>query len=79
MTGFSITFSIKMTRYKHQLTPMEVAYLSMCDRLDRFACILTDPHVDITDKQADAIRRAAVAIEEEWILEPSLRSSNDDD
>lgn len=62
-------------------TPMEVAYLSMCDRLDRFAAILCDPYTALSSKQRAAIVRACEAIEEEWILEPSMReprNSGDD-
>lgn len=46
----------------------------MCDRLDRLVCVLNDPYMKITEQQRTKIRQAAEAIEEEWILDPSMRA-----
>ena len=59
---------------KQQQTPIEFAFLSMVDRLDRFAAVLTDPYTNISDDKKQAIKLAAEAIEEEWILDPSMRA-----
>jgi hypothetical protein len=63
----------------HQFsTPIEQAYLSMCDRLDRLVCVMNDPYMKITDKQRAKIKQAAEAIEEEWIVDPSMRAPRTD-
>jgi hypothetical protein len=46
----------------------------MVDRLDRFAAVLSDPYHKLSDDKRLAIKRAAEAIEEEWILDPSMRA-----
>ena len=58
-------------------TPIEQAFLSMVDRIDRMACVLRDPYHRISDTQRKAIKRACEAIEEEWILNPSHRAPRD--
>jgi hypothetical protein len=63
---------------KQQQSPIEFAFLSMVDRLDRFAAVLTDPYTKISDDKKQAIKRAAEAIEEEWILDPSMRAPRSD-
>ena len=42
--------------------------------MDRFAAVLSDPYTKISDDKKVAIRKAAEAIEEEWILDPSMRA-----
>jgi hypothetical protein len=64
---------------KHKQSAIEFAFLSMVDRLDRFAAVLTDPYTKISDDKKLAIKRAAEAIEEEWILDPSLRAPRDEE
>ena len=59
---------------KQQQSPIEFAFLSMVDRLDRFAAVLTDPYTKISDDKKLAIKKAAEAIEEEWIIDPSMRA-----
>jgi hypothetical protein len=59
---------------KQQQSPIEIAFLTMVDRLDRFAAVLTDPYSKISDDKKVAIRKAAEAIEEEWIIDPSMRA-----
>lgn len=59
---------------KQQQTPIEYAFQSMVDRLDRFAAVISDPYTKISDDKKLAIKRAAEAIEEEWILDPSMRA-----
>ena len=62
---------------KHQQTPIEHAYLSMCDRLNRLAAVYCDPYIKITDEKRTAIKLACEAIEEEWIINPSMRAPRD--
>ena len=59
---------------KQQQSPIEFAFLSMVDRLDRFAAVLTDPYTKLSDDKKQAIKLAAEAIEEEWLLDPSMRA-----
>ncbi len=55
-------------------SPIEHAFISMCDRLDRLVAVMQDPYVKISDDKRQAIRKAAEAIEEEWIIDPSMRA-----
>lgn len=64
---------------KHKQSAIEYAFVSMVDRLDRFAAVLTDPYTEISDDKRVAIRLAAEAIEEEWILDPSMRAPRDEE
>jgi hypothetical protein len=57
-----------------QHSPLEYAFESMCDRLNRFQAIVSDPYRPIPDKQKAAIIRASYAIEEEWILDEEQRA-----
>lgn len=54
--------------------PIEHAYISMCARLDKIANILLDRAEHLTDSQIEQLQRTAYAIEEEWIIEPTLRA-----
>lgn len=58
-----------------QDSPIAYAFTSMCDRIDRLACLVTDPYRRVSQSQYDAVRKACEAIESEWILEPSMRST----
>lgn len=58
----------------HEPSPIEVAFISMADRIDRLACVMRDPYIKITDTQRTAIKQACEAIEEEWLLDPSMRA-----
>ena len=55
-------------------SPIGYAFESMCDRINRMAAVLNDPYRRISDTQRTAIRQACEAIEEEWILEESMRA-----
>ena len=63
---------------KRHESPMEVAFLTMVDRLDRLAAVISDPYSKISDDKRLAIKNAAEAIEEEWILDPSMRAPRED-
>jgi hypothetical protein len=65
-----------MTKH-NQITPIEHAYLSMCDRINRLATVYQDPYIKISDDKKQAIKKACEAIEEEWIIEPSMRAPRD--
>lgn len=62
---------------QQRISTIEYAFNSMCDRINRMHAILTDPYHRISDTQRKSIRRACEAIEEEWILEPSMRAPRD--
>ena len=68
-----------MSKHNKQPTPIEQAFISMVDRLDRFAAVLSDPYSEISNDKRVAIKLAAEAIEEEWILDPSLRAPRDEE
>jgi hypothetical protein len=57
-----------------QHSPLEYAFAAMCDRLNRFQTILSDPYRPVSDTQKVAILRASYAIEEEWILDEEQRA-----
>ncbi|AGF91129.1 hypothetical protein S-CBP2_0001 [Synechococcus phage S-CBP2] len=63
---------------KQQQTPIEYAFLSMVDRLDRLAAVISDPYSKISNDKKLAIKNAAEAIEEEWILDPSMRAPREE-
>lgn len=70
--------SLQFFMSKHnQVTPIEHAYLSMCDRINRLAAVYNDPYIKITDNKRQAIKQACECIEEEWIIEPSMRAPRD--
>jgi hypothetical protein len=56
-----------------EMNPIEHAYLYVCDRLNKIAEILKDPYCKITDDQKEKLKLVAYALEEEWILDPSMR------
>ena len=58
-------------------SPIGYAFESMCDRINRMSAVLQDPYRRISDTQRLAIRQACEAIEEEWILEESMRAPRD--
>ena len=58
----------------HKSTPIGYAFESMCDRINRMAPVLQDPYRRISDTQRLAIKQACEAIEEEWILDESMRA-----
>ena len=59
---------------EHKQTPIGYAFETMCDRINRMAAVLQDPYRRISDTQRTAIRQACEAIEEEWLLDPSMRA-----
>lgn len=54
--------------------PIEHAYNSMYARLDKIANILLERSEHLTDSQIEQLQRTAYAIEEEWVIEPSMRA-----
>lgn len=58
----------RRTNSKHASNPLEYAYLSMADRVNRIIAALTDPYVSLDEDKKEALLSAAVAIEQEWII-----------
>ena len=62
---------------KHKASnPMEVAYLSMADRVNRMVAVLTDPYQRLSEETKVAIVEAIQAIEQEWLI-PGVNCSPD--
>ena len=55
---------------------MEVAYVSMADRVNRMVSVLTDPYQRLSEKTKENIVGAITAIEEEWLI-PGVNCSPD--
>ena len=58
------------------------SFESMCDRLDFMATTVKKNRQQLNNEQVAFVVKNAYAIEEEWILEPSMRSpriNSDDD
>ena len=56
--------------------PMQLAFLSMSNRVNRMVDVLSDPYVPLTKDKKQAILAAIVAIEQEWII-PGVNAGPD--
>ena len=55
---------------------MQLAFLSMSNRVNRMVDVLSDPYVPLTKDKKQAILAAIVAIEQEWII-PGVNAGPD--
>jgi len=56
--------------------PMQSAFLSMSNRVNRMVDVLSDPYVPLPKEKKQAILAAIVAIEQEWII-PGVNAGPD--